>query len=144
MKMCSRCQIEQTEDNFNWKYKERGIRQYHCKKCQSALTCKHYQKNKQPYKDRAKETNKARRNATFSFLIQYLELHPCVDCGETDPIVLQFDHVFGQKESSVSNLVNKGRVSALKQEIEKCEVRCANCHTRKTAQQFGWRKLLGG
>jgi hypothetical protein len=26
-------------------------------------------------------------------------------------------------------------------EINKCEIRCANCHRRRTALQFGWPKL---
>jgi hypothetical protein len=38
-------------------------------------------------------------------------------------------------------MVRKGvawnRVSA---EIDKCEVRCANCHRRKTVKQFKWFK----
>ncbi|QDH48465.1 hypothetical protein SEA_ZIKO_129 [Gordonia phage Ziko] len=29
---------------------------------------------------------------------------------------------------------------AVKEEIAKCDVRCANCHRRKTVTQFGWWK----
>jgi len=72
----------------------------------------------------------------------YLKKHQCVDCGEKDPVVLEFDH-FKNKLIEVSKLV--GNVSPFKKmgdEIDKCEIRCANCHRRKTAIQFGWYKNL--
>ena len=74
---------------------------------------------------------------------KYLETHPCVDCGETDFVVLQFDHIDRlTKKSTVSVLVLQGRkVEMIEAEIAKCQVRCANCHIRRTAQQFGWRVL---
>jgi hypothetical protein len=60
-----------------------------------------------------------------------------VDCGETDIIVLQFDHVRGKKTNAVSKLVSMGYgLDTIKEEINKCEVRCANCHTRRTYKQF--------
>ncbi len=75
------------------------------------------------------------------YVTNYLDLHPCVDCGERDPLVLDFDHVRGIKLSGISNMMWSGwSVKSLLEEIEKCDVRCANCHRRKTAKQFGWYK----
>ncbi len=63
----------------------------------------------------------------------YKTCHPCVDCGEADPIVLEFDHVRGEKVANVGTMVGVGRaVQAVLDEIAKCDVRCANCHRRKT------------
>jgi hypothetical protein len=72
----------------------------------------------------------------------YLREHPCVDCGEPDLVVLQFDHVMGEKVANISLLVRR-LVSWQKimDEIAKCEVRCANCHARKTAASHGWWNL---
>jgi len=62
--------------------------------------------------------------------------HPCVDCGECDPIVLQFDHTRGKK-FNIGDAGRKGlSLPVVLREISKCEVRCANCHQRKTARDF--------
>lgn len=64
---------------------------------------------------------------------KYLEEHPCTDCGETDIVVLEFDHVSGEKDQNISDAIRRGwSLARLFKEIEKCEVRCANCHRRVT------------
>jgi hypothetical protein len=43
----------------------------------------------------------------------------------------------------VSELVHNGAaIEQLAYEISKCDVRCANCHRRKTAKEGGWFKWL--
>ena len=66
----------------------------------------------------------------------YKIAHPCVDCGEVDIVVLQFDHLPGFTKSW--NVGGYGRTMSLKKmliEIEKCEVVCANCHVRRTKKR---------
>jgi hypothetical protein len=79
---------------------------------------------------------KQRRTAeNQAWIIVYLQAHPCVDCGESDPIVLEFDHL-RDKERNVSALVLGGwEWARVLEEIEKCEVVCANCHRRRTARR---------
>ena len=73
---------------------------------------------------------------------EYLRLHPCADCGETDIVVLEFDHVRGRKLRDVCGMVLNSWKRILK-EIAKCDVVCANDHTRRTAQRANtlrWRE----
>lgn len=81
-----------------------------------------------------------RRRIRRLWLWYYLEQHPCVDCGETDPTVLVFDHVDpAEKYKDVGIMIHNGcSLKKVKAEIAKCEVRCANCHSRRTAKQFGY------
>jgi hypothetical protein len=73
----------------------------------------------------------------------YFAGHPCVDCGESDVRVLDFDHIAG-KSALVSALVAWGAPrDRLEAEIARCEVRCANCHRRVTARRAGWSRLAG-
>ncbi|OLD51502.1 MAG: hypothetical protein AUI58_07205 [Chloroflexi bacterium 13_1_40CM_2_70_6] len=69
-------------------------------------------------------------------VLEYLDAHPCVDCGMDDSVVLDFDHR-GEKTAAVSTLVRQARTwSEVTAEIKKCEVRCANCHARRTAKEI--------
>ena len=38
----------------------------------------------------------------------YFATHPCADCGESDPVVLTFDHVRGTKRGNVSDMIRDG------------------------------------
>lgn len=93
----------------------------------------HYLRNKERVKKTAKYYTNSQRKILRRIKTDYLRLHPCVDCGETDVDVLEFDHVRGIKSAEISALVN-GAVATetLRAEMDKCEVRCANCHRKVT------------
>lgn len=86
---------------------------------------------------RARVFTVGQRELLRSFLTAYLEAHPCVDCGESDPIVLEFDHDRSQpKLFNIGEAVTRAMsIKTLSAEIAKCEVRCANCHRRKTRRE---------
>jgi len=66
------------------------------------------------------------------FVLAYKTSLGCVDCGEQDPVVLDFDHVRGRKIGRVSSMRAQGwSLLTIVREIEKCELRCANCHRRR-------------
>lgn len=72
------------------------------------------------------------RRRNLLFLRDYLREHPCVACGESDPVVLDFHHV-GEKTAGVVQLAGREcALAVLEREIGACEVRCANCHRRHT------------
>ena len=71
------------------------------------------------------------------FLVEFLRERPCVDCGERDPIVLEFDHL-AEKEFAISAGLRGRRWDDVLREIDKCEVVCANCHRRRTAHRGGF------
>jgi hypothetical protein len=80
----------------------------------------------------------------MAWIMDYLSTHPCVDCGETDPIVLDFDHKDGEEKSfNLGDALNKRKmgIKRISEEVDKCVVRCANCHRRKTAKAAGFWKL---
>lgn len=57
----------------------------------------------------------------------------CVDCGyNAHHAALDFDHIGTHKTSNVSKLRTLKRV---REEIEHCVVRCANCHRVKTYEE---------
>lgn len=119
---------------------DQGYVAYTDKENQRAYGRQHYLDNKELYLSRSSENRKIQIEDRRRRVREYLLTHPCVDCGEADPIVLDFDHVdHTLKTANISKMVrDRARWSRIEEEIAKCEVRCANCHRRRTAKQFGW------
>ncbi len=135
-KKCKKCKLSKPQDNFNFKYKAEGIRSKYCKNCSRLTTQAAYYKKRSYYLERQTERNQKEIIKKKIFLYRYLNTHPCMDCGIQDPVVLQFDHVRGSKRHAVSVMVQRRySLKAVIDEIKKCEVRCANCHARKTATE---------
>lgn len=102
---------------------------------------RHYAKHRDKVIAKAKVLSKKAKDRARAYITAYLEANPCVDCGETDIIVLEFDHVGeeGTKKFNISDATRLGYgMPKLKAEMAKCEVRCANCHRKKTYERGGW------
>lgn len=140
MKQCTKCKEKKLLGEFNFKVRALGIRQYQCKECTRAFVKSHYKKNKEYYTNKAKKRNVKVKLDVQRYILGYLSKHPCVDCDEADPAVLEFDHR-EHKLKEVSSLISRRySLQRIKEEVKKCDIRCANCHRRKTAKDFGWFK----
>lgn len=135
MKICTICNISKNESFFNKKKSSKDGLQNRCKSCFKLFHQEHYALNKDYYKKKARRNEKGFRDKTRKFIFDYLKSHPCVDCGESDPVVLEFDHL-KNKIGTISNLSRYNGIRSISLEINKCEIRCANCHRRKTAKDF--------
>lgn len=140
-KVCPKCKKLKTLKAFRPNKYKRDGRQSYCRKCDKQLQKLSYKKHHARRLEETKKSNLRCRKELLDKLWAYLLEHSCVDCPENDPVVLEFDHI-GEKTKTVSQLI-KRRCSweTLLLEIEKCEVRCANCHKRKTAKTFKWWKF---
>jgi hypothetical protein len=100
---------------------------------------KHYENNKEQYRERNKQARKRAQEHVLAFLLT----KTCVDCGESDVRCLEFDHRDrADKSQAISKMLRNGAsIVKIDAEIAKCDVRCANCHRKVTAEQFGWYKL---
>ena len=61
----------------------------------------------------------------------------CIDCGyAAHAEALQFDHTGDDKKGNVSDLIRSDYSwTTIMTEINKCEIRCANCHAVKTSHR---------
>jgi hypothetical protein len=128
-------------EEFAWRRKAKGQRHNYCRPCHAAYHREHYLANRQRYIDQAARRTKAIAEERTAYLVEYFRLNPCTDCGETDPLVLEFDHV-GQKAFNISAALRDRNWQTILDEIAKCEVVCANCHRRRTARRAGFLRAV--
>jgi hypothetical protein len=138
---CSRCRQVQPASNFNWHRKALGQHDAYCRPCRAEYKQEHYAANRQRYRENSERFKQAWRQERVSYLLAFFKTHHCVDCGEADPRVLEFDHR-GEKSFNISYGLQHHAWPLVLAEIEKCDVRCANCHRRKTARSGGFARAV--
>lgn len=133
MNKCTRCQKDKTTENTNWKIKDKTLQSF-CRECQHQYQQTWYSNvvNKSSSIKRAKINTKRNVERNQEFIIEYFKTHPCVDCGNSNLMVLEFDHL-SDKDNNICDMVRLAfSLTRIRSEIEKCEVVCRNCHTIRT------------
>ena len=108
-----------------------------CKKCYSinrtTYAAEHYKKYGHLYRERARKRREIIKKDPRDKLAQYMTNRACVICEESDPRVLDFDHINPETKSfGISRAITTAvRWDLIIVEIEKCQILCANCHRKK-------------
>lgn len=146
MKICNKCNRDEKTTIFGTNKAKKDGLQNQCKECRRERQKLWYNNNKEVQAVRVKTGKEISRNNARVFVFNYLKENSCIDCDEKDIIVLEFDHREPkEKFLGIAQMIqNRYSVEAIKKEIEKCDVVCANCHRRRTAKQFDWFKLNYG
>lgn len=127
MKKCSKCGLEKNECDFFFKNKEKNILHSICKDCKRGLDRDSYKNNSKNRKTKIRKNALKNKEIVKNYLIEYKKNVECVMCGEKRWYVIDFHHI-GEKIDNVSNIVKRGSLRLLKEELEKCIPVCANCH----------------
>ena len=137
IRVCRVCAKTKPLTEFPFRSLKRQTRQWICLLCQRAYTNEWYTRNRKRQIAKARIRRDHHAAQLRSWVRAYLSDHPCIDCGETNVDLLDFDHL-RDKRANVSTLTHVAvSWDLVKREIQKCEVRCANCHRRKTAHAIG-------
>lgn len=121
-----KCGLPKDEEEFGWE--KPGHRHAACKQCRAEYQSEYHKNNLKAELEYKANRQVRQREEGRLYVFTYLTEHPCIDCGEDDPMVLSFDHVRGVKKMAVSQMVNQGySLEAIQAEISKGEVRCLDC-----------------
>ncbi len=137
MRRCCRCKESKSEADFAWRRKKLGQLDTYCRPCRAAYKQEHYRANRQRYIDQAGRRTRRLAAERMEWVVAYLRDHPCVDRGEGDSLVLEFDHL-REKEFNIAKGLRDRPWQSVLDEIAKCAVVCANCHRRRTARRGGF------
>ncbi len=146
VKTCSSCRRSLILAEFNLRTAAPDGRQSVCRGCNKARARRYYADNLIRHRKAVATQVAKTRAAHLERIGAYLLANPCVDCGEADLRVLDFDHrAEVEKTAEVMKLAKAAyswkRVS---EEIAKCDVRCRNCHAKITYERMGndWRSRM--
>ena len=118
-KYCSTCKGKKSKESFNKNKKNKDGISSICRECSNTYSKKFYNENKKKHKNKVNERSK--KIILFNKQKVYENYKIC----------------------EVSSMLNRScSWSTIKKEIDKCDVRCANCHRIKTSIQQNWYSKL--
>lgn len=135
-KLCGKCRVVKPETDFN---RAGSGRQHWCRECFRA----YFKARGKVHLEQVARSKNQRRTARRA-QISRSRASGCIDCGERDEDVLEFDHLDPvKKRRDVGQMwLDCAPPDVLERELSHCEVVCANCHRRRTAERGGWGRLL--
>lgn len=130
-RICTKCKIEKSIDDFYKRPKVKSGLCSHCKQC--CNTNSKYKYNEQWVDRRSKIDEYHYKSINFrrSQIDIFKAQNGCCYCGYNEhPIALDFHHLIGEdKDRTISNAINrKWNIERLILEIQKCSILCAICH----------------
>jgi hypothetical protein len=143
-KKCINCQEEFPIENFP--PVSGGRPASRCRPCKQEYDRDYWQNNKNKLNSKKKKNRDIIKLRNTKYVLKYLLENPCTDCGEVNPLVLEFDHLDPKDKScDVSSMLQGSSLKSIKEEISKCDVVCSNCHSIRTAKRGNWLmyRLLG-
>lgn len=138
LRACNICGQEKPFEEYSFRDKKHKIPSFTCRECQKKVSIEHYQGNVDAYKQRAVIHNKKTKTENQKKICEYLEKHPCEECGESNICVLEFHHLHS-KDKAISNMIHSNGATSwetIEKEIQKCRVLCANCHRKITLKDY--------
>lgn len=126
-KICTKCGRELPLEMFRWKNKSQGKKHSQCKDCQSTQEHRHYLESKERRKQIRERADWSKENNTT--LVDYYKTTGCKKCGEKRFYLMEFHHRNPKdKINTINHMIKSASYDTLKEEIQKCDVLCANCH----------------
>lgn len=145
-KLCTGCKQSKPIDDFNVRRASRDKLQGICRRCDNERARRYYAENREAHIRVIVARKAVIRRGALDAIGEFLSTHPCVDCGESDLRVLDFDHRETEvKRTEVMKLAQDGySIARIREEIAKCDVRCRNCHAKVTYERLGdnWRSRM--
>lgn len=135
MKKCNKCGNTKPRSEFQKSTRAKDGLQAWCRRCKQERHTEYYIEAK----ERVWKPAIARQISCYRDLVLEALSGGCVDCGLADIRCLEFDHSRGEKLFTIGAMRKRG-LTAIRNELAKCDVRCANCHRIKTIERDpNWR-----
>jgi len=107
-----------------------------CRICKQAGAARWHRDHPVAAGEKTRKDNRAKSAKIAARIDEHKRAHPCVDCGETDIVVLVYDH--RDPKTKKFRIRSARSWVQLEAELAKCDVRCYNCHARRHAAH-GWK-----
>jgi hypothetical protein len=132
-KRCSKCGEEKSADAFSTHARTADLLQPYCKGCMSKINRARYVAKRFARLTDEEKKQMRRQHVNMTVLGEFLRRHPC-ECSESHPSVLLLVLKTTGREFPILDKLKKITTESLEATLDRCVVRCANCHRRATSE----------